>query len=398
MNRITAWLFAPLLLCLTPACDDTSDTKDGVCPATCDDGKDCTDDRCDTETGQCVHVPRDVAEACRQDSHCDDGDPCTTDTCAFDVAGGCPELQRCHHEQLPGCRSCPQFPSQCDDADPCTTDSCGADLICRYTSYDFCDSRCNTQLGFSYPSSTFVGDARVRGYPWPKDGAACTDGCSCTKELALTDGEGGQIRVAGLDSPSTCEVTSCSDYTCAPLAAHRTYLVYGQASNPPPAQALPARSPDGGSGAPLPADVALPPDFATQLAVEGYCLFLDQDGIDGTYDGTLVLDGEAQAVSFRLVFDQVRATVSGSERVTASGVYAYSQDGVALRVELQLDNRTIIGRLFPGHDRLQGPVYDPSQPADQAGASDPSDGAQQIPEPPRDDFGKEIGFLTLILR
>jgi acid phosphatase type 7 len=42
--------------------------------ADCDEGVDCTLDRCDPGTGGCVHAP--------DDSHCDDFDPCTTDVCA----------------------------------------------------------------------------------------------------------------------------------------------------------------------------------------------------------------------------------------------------------------------------------------------------------------------------
>lgn len=88
-------------------------------PIVCDDGIDCTSDRCDESVGACVFEPDDTA--------CDDGVFCDgVESC--DAAGGC----------VPGAAPCPDSicdetgrrcvdctgDADCDDADPCTDDIC----------------------------------------------------------------------------------------------------------------------------------------------------------------------------------------------------------------------------------------------------------------------------------
>jgi hypothetical protein len=143
-------------------------------PADCDDGQDCTRDRCDEAVGcvyetnhaacndgnlcttdtcvvgsGCTHTPRPGA--------CDDGDACTiADQCNNGVCGGvartCSDNNACNGEEtcnpatgcVPGtplvCRNgdycdgvetcnpalgcVPGIPVDCDDGDPCTADSC----------------------------------------------------------------------------------------------------------------------------------------------------------------------------------------------------------------------------------------------------------------------------------
>src|SRR3989338_5391869 len=47
-----------------------------LCPSDCSDADPCTVDRCDPDTGQCVHAP----------PNCDDGDACTLDRCVVQKA------------------------------------------------------------------------------------------------------------------------------------------------------------------------------------------------------------------------------------------------------------------------------------------------------------------------
>ena len=63
----------------------------------CDDGEVCTEDTCDTASGQCVNT--DIEDCCTVDDECDDGDECTEDTC--DVTTG-----ECKNEEIPGCGEC----------------------------------------------------------------------------------------------------------------------------------------------------------------------------------------------------------------------------------------------------------------------------------------------------
>ncbi len=86
-------------------CTSSSRCTAGVCPPgeprDCDDGHECTADRCDPVEG-CEHTP--------EDALCDDGDQCTSDRCE--------RWKGCTHRYRSGWG----VVSSCDDGDPCTTD------------------------------------------------------------------------------------------------------------------------------------------------------------------------------------------------------------------------------------------------------------------------------------
>ena len=96
-------------------CYDQPYCVQGECTAKekdCDDQNVCTDDYCDPETGQCVHVSN--------SNDCDDNNPCTTgDRC---VESECVASDVVH--------GCCQIDEDCDDGNPCTVDTC-ADGTCK---------------------------------------------------------------------------------------------------------------------------------------------------------------------------------------------------------------------------------------------------------------------------
>jgi hypothetical protein len=87
----------------------------------CDDGDDCTIDRCHCDEG-CQHFPvdpRDNADCtdwtkpkCYSDDDCDDKNACTDDSC---VKEGCKNVA-----------------VSCDDKNECTMDTCEADIGCQH--------------------------------------------------------------------------------------------------------------------------------------------------------------------------------------------------------------------------------------------------------------------------
>jgi hypothetical protein len=104
-------------------CDDAGDCNAGSC-GRCDQGTckyDCLNNQtCCAGTNTCA--------SCCGDASCDDGIECTVDKCA---AGGCthtasdmlcPATYECH-PQLGGCKQCTND-LQCDDGNGCTTDTC----------------------------------------------------------------------------------------------------------------------------------------------------------------------------------------------------------------------------------------------------------------------------------
>jgi hypothetical protein len=137
--------------------------EDGVCSGIavpgCDDGNECTRDRCDPVTG------------CHHDAGgCDDANPCTSDTC---TAG------RCVHQGFPG--------AFCDDGNPCTyPDNCVADpvqgAVCR--GVDRCDDGNPCTLDVGTPEGTCICDHLLVDTPCCAAGTSlsCDDGNACTAD------------------------------------------------------------------------------------------------------------------------------------------------------------------------------------------------------------------------
>ncbi len=88
----------------------------------CNDGNDCTEDSCDTETGACVGTPL-SGQACDDGSDCTSGDVCTAGVCAG-IEEPCEDENPCMDaecDKLLGCISTPnQAVGVCDDGNPCT--------------------------------------------------------------------------------------------------------------------------------------------------------------------------------------------------------------------------------------------------------------------------------------
>ncbi|MCK9420522.1 MAG: hypothetical protein M0R70_14215 [Nitrospirae bacterium] len=78
-----------------------------VCPASCDDGIDCTEDSCDVATGACVHTP--LGSCCTSAADCNDNNICTTDACGHTAVANC-------------CVTA----ADCEDNNVCSTDTCVA--------------------------------------------------------------------------------------------------------------------------------------------------------------------------------------------------------------------------------------------------------------------------------
>jgi len=102
-----------------------------VCPASCDDGNDCTTDSCDPSTHQCVHTPVADGTSCQ-------GKPCTTNSlcqaglCLDGPFKKCTASDQCHAAGTcsPATGECTNPPIdgiQCDDGNKCTYgDQCNA--------------------------------------------------------------------------------------------------------------------------------------------------------------------------------------------------------------------------------------------------------------------------------
>ena len=194
------------------ACTQGDVCKGGGCqkgqPVECDDGNPCTEDSCDSKTGQCQAPPDSDGVPC------DDGTKCTTqDACQWGTCKG--------------------KPINCDDANPCTDDVCDAKTGCSHdkasgmacnddnpcTVGDVCkDGGCVVGAAKACASS----QPCVIGACSPTDGTCkfsdIADGTLCSDGSACTSNDGCKTATCKGNSISCDDSDPCTDDGCDPAA------------------------------------------------------------------------------------------------------------------------------------------------------------------------------------
>lgn len=191
------------------ACTELDRCTGGVCTGqarSCDDGLDCTADRCDE--GACVHEPR--------DGPCDDGDVCTEgDRCEGGLCAGsarvCPGAGPCavaRCEARVGCVVEPRAEGEdCDDGEPCTTGTRCLGGVCRGALVDCDDGEvcsddyCDPALGCVHRDNRAPCD----------DGDPCTVGDTCDAGRCVA---GARESCCGCDDGDPCTVDRCEAGAC----------------------------------------------------------------------------------------------------------------------------------------------------------------------------------------
>ncbi len=205
----------------------------GVDP--CDDGKPCTQDSCDWQTG-CLHLPMN-GNVCDDGDKCSSGDLCAKGQCLPGTAVDCDDHNACTKDgcfSAIGCKNEPLnaipcddgdkckggetcqsgtctggSPVNCNDANPCTADVCDALLGCQHKMLDgkFCDDG----------NSCTQGDSCVAGKCVSGQGKTCDDGNPCTVD-SCTAAKGCSYSAAdgkGCDDGDTCSVADkCQAGAC----------------------------------------------------------------------------------------------------------------------------------------------------------------------------------------
>ncbi len=185
----------------------------GVCKAgvakVCDDKNPCTADSCTAATGACVNAPIvGCGGNCQLTTDCDDKNPCTTDSCTAGkcaVAANtspCSDNNGCTVGDICGGGTCkPGAAKVCDDANPCTDDSCDA-------ATGTCKTANNTAVCNDNDACT-VGDLCAAGSCAPGKLLSCDDGNPCTT---------GDVCKAGacvLGTPIICnDNNTCTNDSC----------------------------------------------------------------------------------------------------------------------------------------------------------------------------------------
>jgi hypothetical protein len=184
--------------CLSGECEGEDKIK-------CEDENDCTTDRCDKSTGECVFVSNNkkcddgdfctVGDACAEGTcggtaqSCDDGDPCTIDSCDS-------EAGECTH-------SAASDGTACDDGQFCTAvDTCTAG-VCAGSGEVDCDDDNECTEDSCNEVMNDCDHANVENGKSCEDGSACTSGDTC----AMGECEGGEVTECADDN-------SCTDDSC----------------------------------------------------------------------------------------------------------------------------------------------------------------------------------------
>jgi len=219
---------------VTNSCDDgdlctLSDAcqVDGSCTGSlkdCSDGNDCTDDLCDSITGDCSN-PIDVSNACDDGEVCTINDACLIDgSCVgeWDVANcGCTEDEHCSSLDddcnlgrcdidANTCYAEPQTGQECSDDNDCTlNDLCQADGSCDGTPV-------SCSATYPCPVADAGNDAEVDGgQPFSLDGSGTSNPQNVTLLWSWT-GEAGAPALSGADTPTpsgTATVCGSFNYT-----------------------------------------------------------------------------------------------------------------------------------------------------------------------------------------
>ena len=167
-------------------CTENDVCSAGVCsgvPMDCDDGIECTVDKC--VGGICQHDTS--ACACIEDADCDDSNPCTDNTCNL-------ETYSCEFVYNT---------NQCDDNNLCTENDVCLEGLCYGMPVDCCDNNvctddsCNPEIGCVYASNT----------------ASCDDGDACTTDDVCSDGVCSGVPM-DCDDGIECTVDKCVGGIC----------------------------------------------------------------------------------------------------------------------------------------------------------------------------------------
>ena len=240
------------------ACTTNDACTAGVCkggpPPSCNDGKVCTDDSCDTSIG-CKYTSNTKAcndnNACTTNDactggfcsgtgmvDCDDKKPCTTDSCdsatgckhtnstaTCDDGNACTIIDQCAGGVCTGSGS-----MTCDDSNACTDDSCHTTNGCVYTNNTkACDDNepCTTNDACSgggctggAPPNCSDANLCTTDYCAPGIGcesanntASCSDGNACTLNDACNNGACSAGSPKSCDDGKVCTKDSCNSGT-----------------------------------------------------------------------------------------------------------------------------------------------------------------------------------------
>ncbi len=188
----------------TNACTIGDQCIQGVCvgtPKACKDSDPCTEDRCESATGNCINPPvsDESLTACNDLNACTQTDRCVKGLCTGQNPVNCDDSNVCTADscdKATGLCNRTAAPGPCDDKNPCTTDDqcaaskCvgGPDLVCNDGNICTDDLCLPEKGGCIFKANTLACE----------DGNSCTVGDKCSKTFCVS-------------GPSECECQQTAD-------------------------------------------------------------------------------------------------------------------------------------------------------------------------------------------
>ncbi len=205
------------------ACSQGDTCDGGACvsgtPKVCDDLNPCTNDSCDAATAACANLPN--AATCTDGDACTVGDGCTGGACKVGAAKVCADSDTCTNDAcdsasgncvfkpISGCGGNCQGVSDCNDSNPCTSDTCVGAKCAFPANTATCDDG----------NGCTVGDACTGGTCKAGSPKACDDGNPCTTDAC--DSKTGNCtttaNTANCDDGNACTAGDlCGSGNCKP--------------------------------------------------------------------------------------------------------------------------------------------------------------------------------------
>ena len=198
------------------ACTISDTCKDAACmpgaATSCDDNNACTDDSCDTKTGKCASANN--TKPCTDGDGCTVGDVCKDAACMPGAVTACDDKNACTDDSCDsktGNCVATNNTKPCDDASKCTLQDACKNGACAGGAAPVCDD--------SKPCTDNNCD-KATGCVYPPNSATCTDGDACSNG----DKCGGGVCLPGAltscNDANPCTNDSCDKIKGCEHAAH----------------------------------------------------------------------------------------------------------------------------------------------------------------------------------
>ncbi len=232
----------------TPCDDEDPCTVQDVCTSAycsgdyndCEDGNPCSDDQCDSATGQCLNEPLKEGAKCDDDNDCTSATVCTGGSClgtadpdgsACNDGNDCTDQEKCAQGQCLGQADPTAEGYSCDDGNGCTgNEVCATGVCIGVADVSVCDDDDPCTLD----SCTNVFGNSLCSHTAAAKGASCDDGDPCT--LGESCQAGKCLGGAGNCSAVWTDAVDCGSeakWTLSPASAGQVGWAIDGTPNPP---------------------------------------------------------------------------------------------------------------------------------------------------------------------